>query len=615
MANITRKVFTGNGTFTPPAGVTRVRTILAPRNASAFAYVSDAGNRQCTQYLDAQGNIYASGSNANGEAGNNSATAAFSSPVQIAGPNKWQKLWTIQEGSSGNPTVFAQDIAGGIWAWGANANGQQGVGSITPHSSPVFIAPPASARFKNIIAFLSNNTASVLALDGLGRAWGWGSNTNSVLGTGSNQASTVAYSSPTAVIGGHSFVQLVISQPSSSLVGAVGVAFAIDTAGGLWAWGSNNNGITGTNTATTVVQLSSPTAVVGGISFASVFAVPMWTTNIAFGLDTSGNLWSWGANTNGQCGNNSATAAFSSPVQIVGGTKFSTMATFLATFPTTQLTMNAQGALDVNGNAWCWGSNTSGQCGNNSATAAFSSPVQVVGGHSFAQLFTFGDSQFNANAFYAIDGSGNLWAWGENRGGMLGTGNRLSQSSPVQIVFPVGAGAITKIMGFVIQSAAVSPPTMIAVLDNLGHMYTWGTNQNGLAGTNVAPTGANPTPPVTSSPVQVVGGFFFQNFFADQSLGGSSSSGSIFAVDIGGNIYSWGTNSAGELGVGDQVPRSSPTLIVGSGAFSQGAPQQVQMLDVVPGQAYAIVLQGAYSQFGSTTVGYGADQMTVEFEQ
>lgn len=615
MANTTRRTFINNGTFVVPAGVTRVKTISSSRNINPFVFLQDAGNHSAPMFIDAQNNIWAIGSNGYGELGNSSATAAFSSPVQVVGGNKYQKLFTIQEGSNGNITAFALDVAGNLWTWGANVNGQQGRGDVTFRSSPVYITSPSSARFKNVIAFLSNNTASVLALDGLGRAWGWGSNTNSILGTGSNQASTSAYSTPTAVIGGHSFASLFVTQPASSLVGVTGVAFGIDFAGALWSWGSNASGITGTNTATSVTQLSSPTAVVGGISFANIFTTPMWTTNIVFGLDTSGNLWSWGNNTNGQCGNASAAVAFSSPVQVVGGRSWATMATPLMTFPTTQFTMNAQGALDTSGNAWCWGSNASGQCGNASATAAFSSPVQVVGGHSFASLFVFGDSQFASNSFYGIDSSGAMWAWGENRGGMLGIGNRTSVSSPVQIVFPAGAGAIIKVLGFVIQTAATSPPTMIAVLDNAGHIYTWGTNMNGLAGTNIAPSGANPTPPVTSSPVAVVGGNYFQNMYADTSLGGSASNGMVYGLDVGGNIYAWGTNQNGQLGVGDVTPRSSPTLVVGPVGVAQATLQQMQSFLVTPGTSYPIILQGTYGFFGTTCIGYGMDQIVVEFDQ
>jgi alpha-tubulin suppressor-like RCC1 family protein len=45
---------------------------------------------------------------------------------------------------------------------------------------------------------------------------------------------------------------------------------------------------------------------------------------------------------------------------------------------------------------------------------------------------------------------------------------------------------------------------------------------------------------------------------ADISLGGGFGA----AVDVNGLVWSWGSNAAGELGIGDYEPRSSPFPIV-----------------------------------------------------
>ncbi|KAH3744373.1 X-linked retinitis pigmentosa GTPase regulator [Pelomyxa schiedti] len=90
-----------------------------------------------------------------------------------------------------------------------------------------------------------------------------------------------------------------------------------------------------------------------------------------------------------------------------------------------------------------------------------------------------------------------------------------------------------------------------AVITEEGRLYTFGDNKTGQLG-----TGDN-TQRNTPSLV---------NFSADTRViqiaaGGAHGQGHTIAVVESGSIYSWGSNSEGQLGLGDLVNRNTPTII------------------------------------------------------
>jgi alpha-tubulin suppressor-like RCC1 family protein len=66
------------------------------------------------------------------------------------------------------------------------------------------------------------------------------------------------------------------------------------------------------------------------------------------------------------------------------------------------------------GEAWCWGSNGSGQLGNGS-TAPSTAPIAVTGGHTFLDLSARRDHTCGVTA------EGEAWCWGSNWSGETGT--------------------------------------------------------------------------------------------------------------------------------------------------------------------------------------------------
>jgi alpha-tubulin suppressor-like RCC1 family protein len=121
---------------------------------------------------------------------------------------------------------------GGVWAWGNNASGQLGDGSIGPDAVPV---PTLISGLPSMSAIAAGSNYS-LALAADGTVWAWGRNSDGELGIGSATPTSVPI--PTLITG----------LPSMSAIAAGlthSLALAADET--VWAWGSNGDGQLGIN--------------------------------------------------------------------------------------------------------------------------------------------------------------------------------------------------------------------------------------------------------------------------------------------------------------------------------------------------------------------------------
>ena len=112
-----------------------------------------------------------------------------------------------------------------------------------------------------------------------------------------------------------------------------------------------------------------------------------------FGLKADGSLWAWGYNAHGEIGNNTTTS-YSSPVSVVGNHSFIQISAAY---------VESAYGLKVDGSVWAWGSNSNGQLGN-LTTTSYSSPISVVGNHSFIQISAGSDGATGFVAGLKADG-------------------------------------------------------------------------------------------------------------------------------------------------------------------------------------------------------------------
>ena len=227
-------------------------------------------------------------------------------------------------------------------------------------------------------------------------------------------------------------------------------------------------------------------------------------------------MWTWGANNDGQLGQNVGTGTHrSSPVQV--GTN---------SWTTAQAGSAWSGAIRSDGTLWVWGNNGSGQLALNDINVSRSSPVQV--GTSSWNSIGLGTASGGA-----IRSDGALFTWGSNSFGQLGQNDVVARSSPVQ----VGASSWSMIStsGLGVWTGAIRSD---------GALFTWGAGGNGRSGQNAVTN--------RSSPVQV--GTSSWSFISVGYLTGA-------AIRSDGTLWAWGSNVYGEVGDGTQTARSSPVQI------------------------------------------------------
>jgi len=265
-----------------------------------------------------------------------------------------------------------------------------------------------------------------------------------------------------------------------------------------WSWGSASNGTLGDNTIT---NRSSPVAIYGNKKFYKIAAG--YDGGHGLAIDQNGKAWAWGYNLVGQLGDRSVVSK-RTPVAVCGNRTFCRIAA----------SMNfASIAIDNKGKAWAWGSNSSGQLGDNSSTNRCT-PVAVCGTQTFCKI-----SMGNAHTV-AIDKNGKGWAWGFGGNGRLGDNSIVSKRSPVAI-----CGNKT----FCHISAG---QTFVLAIDKNGKGWSWGQNSFGVLGDN--------TTTDRSTPIGITG----TRTFCRISAGYEHS----LALDYKGKAWAWGIGIYGLIG-------------------------------------------------------------------
>ena len=329
------------------------------------------------------------GYNGSGQLGNNSTTYSLV-PVDVVGLTSG--VMSITGGSS---HTCAVTTSGGAKCWGYNGSGRLGSNSANDSKVPVDVVGLTSG-----VASLAAGESHTCAVTTLGGAKCWGYGGQGRLGNNSTTYSLV----PVDVVG--------LTSGVASLAAGGSHTCAVTTSGGAKCWGYNSSGQLGNNSTT---QSLVPVDVVGLTS--GVMSITRGTSHTC-AVTTSGGAKCWGYNSSGQLGNNSTTNS-SVPVDVVGLTSGVMSITGGSSHTC---------AVTTAGGAKCWGSNGYGQLGNNSATNS-SVPVDVVGLTSGVMSITGGSSHT-----CAVTTAGGAKCWGSNSYGQLGNNSAASSRIPVDVL-------------------------------------------------------------------------------------------------------------------------------------------------------------------------------------
>jgi alpha-tubulin suppressor-like RCC1 family protein len=256
-------------------------------------------------------------------------------------------------------------------------------------------------------------------------------------------------------------------------------------------------------------------------------------------IKTNGTLFCWGSNISGELGNNSTLMESHVPVQE------STMATDWANV---SVRFDQTCAINTKGEIYCWGGNEYGQLGNNSTEglgAHSQVPVQESTKATDWANVSAGDSHT-----CAIKTNGTLFCWGSNSVGELGnTLNSYNNNNPIPTQESTAASDWSRLSVGVFHTCAIKTN---------GTLFCWGVADNGRLGNN-----STHSLQYESPGLPYMTGFSYSRMpmqegtaasdWANVSAGG----GHTCAIKTNGKIYCWGDNEHGQLGnnsTGDYNP-------------------------------------------------------------
>ena len=233
-------------------------------------------------------------------------------------------------------------------------------------------------------------------------------------------------------------------------------------------------------------------------------------------IKENGTVWAFGGNEYGQLGNGTTEASLE-PVQVKG----------LKDIVKVSAGDDFSVALDAQGDVWTWGINEEGQLGDDTIEPRWL-PTKI------AQ--SINDVAAGAFTSYALHSDGQFLGWGDNLTGVLGPRQSLGKT----LLTPTPLPEPTNVTGISRQGLGT------VIIRGGGQVWAWGDAALTSGKFDYSDT-EYPEPervPKLTNICEVAVGIDF-----------------VIALGCGGQVWSWGDNWIGQLGIDSSEPRFEPVRV------------------------------------------------------
>lgn len=306
------------------------------------------------------------------------------------------------------------------------------------------------------------------------------------------------------------------------------------TSGVVYCWGANGDGQLGDGTTTR--RLIATRVVDGTDGFTNENVTSVFTGHSHTCAVKAGSMWCWGRNGNGQLGDGTTTSS-STPIKV------DDVANVFTNTGVTSVALNSGTTCAVaSSKVYCWGADSSGELGNGLSTGDSPTPAAVVnvsGGFTNASVthVTAGVQHFCAIS------SGVAHCWGNNGSGRLGDGTTTAAQEPVLVLN--GSAGFTNANVTTIDAGEASTCAISS-----GAVYCWGENGDRQLGDG---TGTDSYQPMKVADVN--------NGFTNSGVT-AVSVGYLHACAISnGVLYCWGDNDERQIGNGTSNRADTATRV------------------------------------------------------
>lgn len=305
---------------------------------------------------------------------------------------------------------------------------------------PVFALIPSKLRqkIKSAHVYGDGNTVLILTADDEVYSFGCDTNSYGMLGQGQGVVNLLE---PKKIE--------VLSKKGIHLVaiGSIGFVVTATANGEIYTWGYGGSGNLGNGSTSNVFMPAAITANFGGNR---ILRISCGSTHTLL-LTEAGQVFSWGAHSNGQLGNDKQTYRPERVTNSLDGK-------FVVDIACSSLSSFA--VIDT-GEMYAWGSNSSGELGNGSSSNS-TQPVLVTSLRNvLLKQIVCGKTHF-----LALSKSGNVYACGNNTNGQLGDGTVGNKSHSAKM--------LQEKLGSFSQVAATHFSDLSAALSEEGDVYVWG---------------------------------------------------------------------------------------------------------------------------------------------